>query len=163
ASALGGSAGSLRFTTGAQSLGNLTVNLSGASGAVTLATPVTVSTLLTLTAGVVTGGANTLSVGPTGTVARTTGWVNGTLLQRATTGAAALSFPIGAATAYTPVDLAFTNVTVAGDISAKTTTGDHPNIATSGLVSTKTVNRYWTLTNSGTTFGTVDATFGFVA
>ncbi len=162
-SSLGGSAGTLKFTTGAQSLGNFTVNLSGASGAVTLGTPVTANGALTLTAGVITGGTNTLSVAPTGSVARTSGWVNGTLLERAATGTPTLSFPIGTATAYTPATLAFNNVTVAGDITAKTTTGDHPSVATSGLVTTKTVNRYWTLANVGATFGSVDATFDFVA
>ena len=41
--ALGGSAGTIRLTPGAQSLNNLTINLSGASGALTLGTPVTVN------------------------------------------------------------------------------------------------------------------------
>src|SRR5439155_4986634 len=42
--------------------------------------------------------------------------------------------------------------TVAGDLLASTASGDHANISTSGLNSTKTVNRTWTVTNSGITF-----------
>ena len=162
-STLGGSFGTLRFTAAAQSLGAFTVNLSGASPVLALATPLTVNGAFTLTSGVVSPGANVVSIAPTGSIARTSGWVSGTLLQRAATGAPALSYPIGTATAYTPVSLAFASVTVAGDVSATTTTGDHPNIATSGLNAAKSVNRYWTLANSGATFTTVNATFNFVA
>ncbi|MDQ2965581.1 MAG: Ig-like domain-containing protein, partial [Chloroflexota bacterium] len=73
------------------------------------------------------------------------------------------TFEVGDASNYTPVTVAFANVTVAGDLTASTTAGDHPAIGASTLDPTKTANRFWTLTNSGIAFTTYAATFTFVA
>jgi len=43
-----------------------------------------------------------------------------------------------------------------------TTAGDHPEILTSGIEPSKTVNRYWTLGASGITYSTYDVTMNFV-
>ena len=59
--------------------------------------------------------------------------------------------------------VAFASVTVAGDWIAKSTAGDHPNISSSTINAAKSVNRYWSLTNSGLTFTDYSATFTFVA
>jgi hypothetical protein len=156
-----GNAGTLRFAAGAQSLGNLTLNKTGATGGATLATPVTVNGVLALTSGLLTTGANTLTVGPSGSVTRGTGYVVGTLAKRAALGTTALVFEIGTATNYLPVSTAFDNVTVAGDLAASTTAGEHPSIATSGLEPTKSVNRYYTLAGPSITFTTYSATFTY--
>ena len=55
-------------------------------------------------------------------------------------------------------------VTTAGNLTARTTSGDHAQIATSGIDSTHDVNRYWTLTNSpsGIAVSACTATFNFI-
>ena len=61
------------------------------------------------------------------------------------------------------MDVSFGNVSVAGNLTAKSTAGDHANIGSSAINASKSVNRYWTLTNSGITFNNYSATFTFVA
>ncbi len=70
---------------------------------------------------------------------------------------------MGDASAYAPVTVAFASVTVAGTLKASTTPGPHPSDNTSPVDEDQNVNRYWTLTNSGITFTTCSATFGFGA
>jgi hypothetical protein len=54
------------------------------------------------------------------------------------------------------------NTTVAGGLSVRTNIGDHVAIATSGLDSTKSINKNWTLTNDGLAgYGTYNATFTY--
>ncbi len=119
---------------------------------------------LTLTNGPVTTAAFTLRVDVAGTVTRTAGRVNGYLQKHVPTGAGVtVTYEIGDAASYTPVTVAFGVVTTAGELTANTTPGEHPMIATSGLAPTRDVNRFWTLTNSGIAFDTYSATFSFVA
>jgi uncharacterized repeat protein (TIGR02543 family) len=157
-----GAMGTVRFTASFQTLDSLTVDRSS-SGSAALGTPLTVGTLLTLTNGSVVTGANTLIMGTTATVARTNGFVEGSLRKRANVGATALTFEVGSGTTYAPVDVAFGNVTAAGNLTGASTGGDHPSISGSGLDPTKTANRYWTLTNSGIAFNNYSATFNFAA
>src|SRR5262249_28521027 len=104
-------AGTVRFGAGFQTLNNWTVNLTGAGVGVTLGTPLTVNGTLALTNGIVTTGANTLTVGTTGTVTRTNVWVNGTVTMPVPTGAPlTVSFEMGTATAYLPMTVAFESV-----------------------------------------------------
>src|SRR5207248_1878735 len=93
------------------------------------------------------------------------GHVVGNLQKAVATGSnVARTYEIGDATHYTPVSLTFASVSVAGNLTASTTAGDHPNIATSDVNPSKSVNRYWTLTSGGgITFTTFSATFTFVA
>lgn len=149
----------------AQGAGNITfggLKINNSSG-VTLSGDVTVNGTLTHTSGNITTGVNKVIISSTGTVARTSGHVVGKLQKNVATGATSRTFEIGEAATYTPVTVAFASVTTAGDLSATTTTGDHPNISTSSLKATRSVNRYWTLTNSGVAFTTYSATFTFVA
>src|SRR5204863_6761109 len=78
-------------------------------------------------------------------------------------GATSKTFEIGSAGNYTPVTVAFGSVSVAGDLTASTTNGDHANIGTSTINPGKTANRYWTLTNSGITFTNYSVTLNFVS
>ena len=119
---------------------------------------------LTLTSGPVATGAATLRMDVGGTVVRTAGRVYGNLEKHVPAGSGvALTFEIGDASIYTPAGVTFGTVTTAGELTASTTTGEHPAIASSGLAATRDVNRFWTLTNGGVAFDTYSATFTFVA
>ncbi len=142
-------------------LNNLTVNNASGLG---LQADLTVLGTLTLTNGPVTTGPSTLTIAPGGSVTRTGGRVNGYLRKHVAAGAGvSLAFEIGDATRYTPVSVAFGTVVGAGELTADTTPGEHPDVANSGVDPAQDVNRYWTITNAGVLFDTYDATFTFVA
>jgi autotransporter-associated beta strand protein len=141
-------------------LNGLTINnLNG----ITLNSSPALSGSLTLTSGVLNTGIYTIkAVSDT----RTTGWVNGKLSLNIPAGTPTVNIYIGDATNYTPVILVFAaNVTGgAGYIIANSTAGQHPQITTAGINYSLDVARYFTLTNSGTTFtSTFSPTFNFVA
>ncbi len=145
--------------------GPTNVTMSNAAG-ITLDGPKTIPGALTLTSGVISTGANTLAIGAAGSVSRTSGHIAGNLQKNVGLGAPSLTFEIGDATTYRPINLAFSSVTTAGDVAATVSqaAGDHPAIATSGLNGSKSVNRYWTLTNVNTlAFTDYSSTFNFVA
>ena len=121
---------------------------------------IAVSGTTALTNGRVITNANTLAAN--GVVTRTTGYVDG-LLQKpvAVGGPVSRTFEVGDALAYSPVDVTFASVTGAGALTGKATGGDHAQIGLSMLDPGQSVNRHWTLTNSGTTFTTADAVFNF--
>jgi hypothetical protein len=146
--------------TGATTFGGLTVN--NGSG-ITINNNIAVSNTLTFTSGTITTGSDTVTLGSSGSVSRTSGYVVGNFRQTIPTGAATPTFEIGSASAYTPVSLAFHNVSASGTLTASTTTGQHPNIGTSGINSSKDINRYYTISNSGTTFDSCSVTFNFAA
>lgn len=155
------------LTYGSATGGGLKVN--NASG-VSLTANTTVAGTLTLASGVVNAGAFTLISGGdcTTKVARTGGHVAGLLQLAFPTGAPNCTFHVGDATIYRPINASFASVTVAGNLagSVSQAAGEHPNIATSGLDSTKDVNRYWTLTNpvGGTiAYTTYTAAFNFIS
>ena len=136
--------------TGATTIsGNLNLNITGTSTS-TLAANVTVNGALNFTAGKVTTATNALTISGAGA---TTGWVIGNLIkQTATNASPSFNFAIGDATNYTPISVTFTGnntASTAGSISATTTAGDHPQLASSDLDATKSVNRTWNLLNNG--------------
>ncbi|MDZ7308975.1 MAG: hypothetical protein ONB49_18230, partial [candidate division KSB1 bacterium] len=137
---------------------NLTIN--NASG-VTLLTDETVGNTLTLLAGNVTTGTNKMIITSGGSVARSSGHIVGNL-QKYFAAAGTQTFEIGDAGNYTPVDLTFAAISTAGNVTASTQAGDHPNIGSSTLDAGKSVNRRWTLTPDGSlSFTSFDATFNF--
>ena len=142
-------------------LGALTLN--NANG-LALQADLTIGGTLTLTTGRLDAGFNTVVIGAGASVARAGGWVVGHLEKHAATGSGVgLTFEVGDAGAYTPIGVTFATVTGAGELTASTTAGDHPDIANSGLAVSRDVNRYWTVTNAGVVFDTYSATFTFVA
>ncbi|MBI3585648.1 MAG: hypothetical protein HY088_00775, partial [Ignavibacteriales bacterium] len=139
---------------------NLIVNN---SAGVSLSGSTTVNGTLTLTSGNVTTSSNTLTIASTGSVSRTSGHIVGKLAKYVSGLVLNPTFEIGDASNYTPINITFASVSTAGYLTTSTTSGDHFQIITSGIDGSKSVNRYWTLTNSGIVFTTYDATFNFLA
>jgi autotransporter-associated beta strand protein len=145
----------------------LIVDKSG--GELILDDDVTVNQTLTLTNGVVNTNTYLMTVACTGNIARTNGWVNGDLKVCIPTGAGVSRIlAVGSDMDYAGVDISFGNVSASGDLHATTAKpGSAPQIgavpAGSGLSQTKYLDRSWSISNTGTTFDTYDATFNFVA
>ncbi|MBN1788193.1 MAG: CotH kinase family protein [Sedimentisphaerales bacterium] len=117
-----------------------------------------------LTNGILTTGANILELDIYGEVVggSSSSYINGSLTKNFWTGLQqSYLFPIGDATTYAPVDVNFASVFYPEGITVRTTPGLHPQIATSGLDSSKTLNRYYTITNSGLQFTSATITFNF--
>lgn len=143
---------------------NLTLNN---AGGLTLGNTknTTVSGTLTLTSGILTTLTNTLILPAGAIVSRTSGYVAGNLQKYITTGTNVnITFETGTSQGYTPVTLSFASVTAAGNLTVVAFQGDHPSIGTSGLNPARSVNRYYTLTNSGiiTSAAGYSATFTFL-
>jgi hypothetical protein len=153
--------------TSAQSIGGLSttfksLTLNNSSGILLSSVDITVGGTLTFTSGKIVTGSNLVIIPAAGSVSRTSGHVVGNLKKNVATGATSRTFEVGDASNYAPVNISFASVSTAGDLTVVTTTGDHPNVASSIIVPSKTVNRYWTLTNSGIAFTNYSCTFNFV-
>ncbi|MBK9985103.1 MAG: hypothetical protein IPP15_22560 [Saprospiraceae bacterium] len=140
--------------------------LNNAAGAL-LAINETVGGILTLTNGKITTGTNSLIISNPSTTAITgatsSNYINGNLQLNIAAGANTYLFPIGTATVYAPVSIAFAAGTIAGTLTGFTTNGDHPSIATSTLAPTSSVNRFWRFViNSGLTTANYSATYNWV-
>jgi fibronectin-binding autotransporter adhesin len=150
--------------TGSGTYGNLTV--ANTQGATLNGSPLVTGTLA-LNAGLLTTDANSVKLASGAMATRISGWVNGTLEKAFAIGNdQAFTFPIGGVAYYRPVALTNLQVTTAGSLAAHVSSlaGNHPQIATSGLDSSKMVSRYWTLTTAnGLVVGSSDATFNFNA
>ena len=107
-------------------------------------------------------------------VTRSTGFVNGNLQKQVSgSGVVSRTFEVGTGTTvasgvYSPVTVSMNGVSGATDanqlLTASSTAGDHPSVATSGINALRDVNRYWTLAKSGTwTFTNYAPTFTFVS
>jgi hypothetical protein len=141
------------FELPALGLNNVTIN--NAAG-VTSNGSSTINGILNFISGKLITGNNFVTVGISGSctgAGASTGWVVGNLIkQTATNASPSFAYAIGDATNYTPISLTFTGnntATTAGSITATTTAGDHPQLATSDLDGNKTVNRTWNLLNNG--------------
>ena len=159
----GGSSTGVSLPSSVTSLSGLTVN--NANG-LTLNSNPTISGSLTLTSGKITTGANNLIIGSAGTISggSASAYVYGNLQKTFATGTGlSFTYPIGDATVYAPISLASLNVVTAGNLTAKTTGSENPNIGTSTINAAKSVNRYYTLTSGGgLVASTYGATFNFV-
>ena len=165
-------AGTSTFTfngTGTQTIGGSnsttfnSLNIANADGVVLSGVDTTVNGTLTFTSGNVTTGPRFIATSATGSVTRTSGYVVGNFQKFVAAGAPTLTYEIGDSGAYTPVTVVFGSVSAAGTLTGSTTPGDHPNAAASPVDRLRSVNRYWTFTNSGLSFTNYNATFNFVS
>jgi hypothetical protein len=155
--------GSSTQTSPAFAFNNLAI--SNASG-VTLAGVDSVYGTLTLGSNIITTGSYRVSMGPSGTVSSGGGFVNGNLQKYVSTSPGTMSFEVGVGTTYTPINsITFGTVSSAGNIIASSTSSEHPQIGSSTINATKSVNRYWTLANGSPApaFDTYSAVFNFLA
>ena len=129
----------------------------------------TINGVLNFISGKLITGNNFVTIGTSGSITGAgTGWVVGNLIkQTASNASPSFNFAIGDTANYTPISLTFNgNNTAAttGNISASTTVGDHPQVASSGLDNANSVNRTWTLLNNGVTgFTDYSATLNYAA
>ncbi|WP_426330167.1 fibronectin type III domain-containing protein [Pedobacter sp. R-06] len=156
--------------TGAQNIyvlsafNNLTVNK--ASGLSTLSADAAVNGILNFISGALQTGSYKLIQPASGSIAgaaQNTGWVNGKLQKNIAVGTTGKSFEIGDGASYTPVSLVFSGVTTAGDLTVFTNPVDQPNISSSTINAAESVNRFWTLANSGIVFVSCSAIFNYLA
>ena len=139
------------------------LNINNSNGT-TLQANLQVDTLLTFSSGVVSTGSNTLTLSSSATVSQTSGYVLGNFKKTLVAGSGiAPTFEVGDATGYAPVTLTFGTISTGGDLTVKTTAGEHSAILSSGLNSTKDANIYWSFTNSGIVFDNYSAVFNFVS
>ena len=139
--------------TTATTFNNLTLNNSYGISLSDAVSP-TINGALTFTDGKITTNTNAVIIGVIGTISGAgTGWIIGTLTkQTANNGSPSFTYPIGISTGYLPVSLTFSGNNTAGStgsITVSNSSGDHAQIVSSGIDNTKSVNRNWTITNSG--------------
>ena len=129
------------------------LKINNASGVTLGAGTTTVNGLLNLTSGNVTTGANTLAIGSSATRSRTSGHIIGNE-KKTYGGTGAFIFDVGTANGYSPVDSTVTAGT--GDLTVAAVQGAQPNV-----VSARSLQRYWTLTEGGAGI-TADLTFHYL-
>lgn len=163
-----GNIGTLKFVAPTL-LNNFTVNRTGAGGGVTMGSSLTIGNILTLNSGLVTLGANNLSLISTGSVGGNTANNTNMVVADGTgkmikyfTANGTFTFPIGDNSApdgaqYSPATLNFTSGTYAGGAYAGVNVTDlvHPN----NTASTNYITRYWSPTIIGITNYTCDGSF----
>ncbi|WP_343305615.1 LamG-like jellyroll fold domain-containing protein [Chitinophaga niabensis] len=142
---------------------DLTINKT--AGSTIQLSNVTVNGVLNFVAGNIATNNNLLIQPASGTITnagQNSGWVFGRLRKHIGTGATEATFAVGDSLNYTPVSVVFSSVTTAGDLTVSTTSGDHPAIDNSTINAAKSVNRFWTLSNSGIVFTSYNVTFNYV-
>lgn len=148
--------GAIQFT-------NLAINGGGVKSA---NANIQVNNTLTLNNGVIATNGNTVIIPATGNVsgASSASYINGQLQKFINNTMVSRLFEVGDDNRYAPVNLNFTGaITGTGSLTVFTASGDHPNIATSGLNPARTVNRFWNITPSALNIASYNATFNFVA
>jgi len=157
----------ITFNGGSQTIGGSTstlftnLNVAGTAGK-TLENDITVNNTLTLTNQDIDANANSKTVYLKGAVIKNiTGHIIGNLKKDVPAGSNITKlFEVGTS-AYAPVVINFSTVTTGGSLTVRTDNGDDPNIGISTLDANKSVNRHWTLTNSGIDAANYDVTFEF--
>ena len=110
----------------------------------------------------VTTGNNIVSLTSSGSIVRTSGYVVGNLSKNVAVGSnIARTYEIGNASSYLPVTVTFPSVTTAGNVSIGIKDGDHPQLSSSCINTSKSINRYWTVTNVSSVNTGGNYTFNF--
>ena len=104
---------------------------------------------------------NVVIMGAASTVTPLPGFVEGSLNKQVVAGSPTVTFEVGSGAEYSPLQLTFNTVSVAGSFTVSSSTPDHPDIAGSLIEVNATVNRFWSATNNAVTFTDVSATFNF--
>lgn len=118
---------------------------------------------LTLNSGNIITGANIFYLSTAAaTVTHNSGHVEGNLRKYfdTTVGSRTKTFEVGNGSDYTPITISFASVTTAGVVTCKSTNGDHWDIFSSDINPSKSVNKYWTISNS-TVFTTFNLTLSY--
>ncbi|MBI4810334.1 MAG: T9SS type A sorting domain-containing protein [Ignavibacteriales bacterium] len=103
-----------------------------------------------------------LVISPTGSVARTNGYVSGNMTKYVPEGSTVITYEIGDELNYSPVTVTFGDVSTAGNLMVEAFAGDHPLLPYSPIDENQSVNRFWIFSNSGTEFDYYDAVFNFI-
>lgn len=126
-----------------------------------------VTNRVTLTTGIITTGGEVLYVSNGSAIvgAGASAFVAGNLRKALSTGATVTrAYEIGSTATgviYTPVTLTASSVTVTGAITVSTTPAEHPAIVSSDVNDTLDVNRYWTVSNTGTVLASYSVSLTF--
>ncbi len=127
-----------------------------------------ISGTLTLTRGIITTASDSVVINSGGNVIRAVSGlarhVYGNMKYYVPTGSpVSLTFHIGDAANYAPLNITLASVTTAGYFVATTVGSNDPYIGISGFDITKNVVRYWTLKNLNVVFTTYSVTANFVS
>jgi hypothetical protein len=131
------------------------------SAGVTLSQAMQVDGALALNSGIVKSNI-TLGASATLSGGGSTAYVNGQLtVTFAAPSSASYTFPVGTASAYSPVSIAnFTDAGAGtGTLTASATASQNPNLGSSGIDGSLNITRYWTLTDNG---GFSSPTYDFI-
>ena len=107
----------------------------------------TVNGTLSLSGGLIDTSANTLTLGTTATISRTSGQVMGNL-KKQFGGAGSFTYTVGTANGYSPIDATVT--AGSGELTVKAVQGPQPIVNAS-----QSLQRYWSLNGSGITVNLV--------
>ncbi|MFH1320093.1 MAG: hypothetical protein ABII90_05495 [Bacteroidota bacterium] len=166
-----GSIGNLKFTTGLETLNNLTINRTS-NGKVTLITTLNVRNILTMTDGNIVNGSNTVTLGSStaslGTLSHTSGTIAGKFsrwFNNATNTGTTGLFPVGTQDNYRPAQIEYTSAPSTGGIITTEFIASDPGdlglpLSESGqLIDKAGDSGYWDLATSAVTGGTYSGTF----
>lgn len=136
-----------------------------ASGKVILQNDLVIGNNLQFTSGNIQTGNNRLRMTASATVtgaSQSTGWVEGFMARSFPSGSSVVrTFEIGSSAYYAPLTLQVASVVSAGQVEASSTGSEHSEIDYSGIDDTKSVNRFWTITNLSAVFTSYNLTFNW--
>jgi hypothetical protein len=161
------SIGTLKLTSGSETINNLTLNVSGTADTVTLGTNAILNGTLNLLGGVLILGSNNLTLGNTASISGTPSSINmidatgsGQLIK-GFSGPGSFTYPVGnsrVSAVYSPATLSFTS----GSFSSATVGVSLANVKyTNNNSITDYLKRSWTVTQSGITGFSCDVSFQY--